>query len=135
MARQHKAEIQEYAFRAEPCDTSSLGFRPRTVQENAGYTLNMTVTGNLKLHQAVVHHGTANEFVVASALNSKVCDENVRLYAATHAYIVVTPLTVPACALHHCSVSATLQNFPTALSHSLKSECVGQHAFSDEKGQ
>ena len=53
------------------------------MQENAGYTLNMAVTGNLKLHQAVVHHGTANEFVVASALNSKVCDENVRLYAAT----------------------------------------------------
>ena len=64
---------------AEPCDTSSLGFRLRTVQENAGYTLNMAVTGSLQPHQAVVHHGTANEVVVASALNSEMCDENIRL--------------------------------------------------------
>jgi len=52
-----------------------------------------------------------------------------------HAYIVTTSLTVPAFALHHYSVSVTIQNFPTALSHTLKSECVGQHAFGDEKGQ
>jgi len=47
------------------------------VQENAGYTINMAVTGSLEPHQAVVHHGTANE--VAGALNSEKCDENVRL--------------------------------------------------------
>ena len=35
-----------------------------------------------------------------------------------HTYIVATPLPVPACVLHHCSVSAMIQNFPTALSHS-----------------
>jgi len=52
-----------------------------------------------------------------------------------HAYIVETPLTVPACALHHCVISVMIQNCPTALSHTLKSECVGQHAFGDEKGQ
>jgi len=52
-----------------------------------------------------------------------------------HAYIRATPLTVPACALHHRSVSATIQNFTTALSLTLKSECVGQHAFGGEKGQ
>jgi len=53
-----------------------------------------------------------------------------------HTYMVTTLLTVPTCALHHCIiVSVTIQNFPTALSHTLKSECVGQHAFSDEKGQ
>ena len=52
-----------------------------------------------------------------------------------HAYIVATPLTVPTCALHHCIVSATIQNFPIALSHTLKSESVGQHAFGNEKGQ
>jgi len=52
-----------------------------------------------------------------------------------HAYIAATPLTVPTCALHHCSLSVTIQNFATALSHTLKSECVGQHAFGDEKGQ
>ena len=82
MARQRKVEIQEYAVGAQPCDTSSSAFRPRTVQENAGYTLDMAVTGSLELHQAVVHHGTANEVVVADALNSKMCDdlENVRLY-------------------------------------------------------
>jgi len=78
VARQRKVEIQEYAFGAEPCDTSSSGFRPRTVQENAGYTLNMAVTGSLEPCQAVVHHGTTNE-VVASALNSEMCDENVLL--------------------------------------------------------
>jgi len=49
------------------------------MQENAGYTLNMAVTGSLEPHQAVVHHGKANEVVVASALNSEKCDENVRL--------------------------------------------------------
>jgi len=79
VARQRKVEIQEYAVGAEPCDTSSSGFRPRTVQENAGYTLNMAVTGSLEPHQAVVHHRTANEVVVAGVLNSEMCDKNVRL--------------------------------------------------------
>jgi len=37
----------------------------------------MTVTGSLEQHQAVMHHETANEVVVASALNSEMCDENV----------------------------------------------------------
>ena len=78
MARQRKVEIQEYAVGAQPCDTSSSAFRPRTQQENAGYTLDMAVTGSLG-HQAVVHQGTANEVVVACALNSEMCDENVRL--------------------------------------------------------
>ena len=47
------------------------------MQENTGYTLDMAVTGILELHhwQAVVHHGTANEVVVADALNSEMCDE------------------------------------------------------------
>jgi len=54
---------------------------------------------------------------------------------SSHAYTVATHLTVPACALHQYSISATIQNFPTTLSHTLKSECVGQHAFGDEKGQ
>jgi len=49
------------------------------VQENAGYTLNMAVMGSLETHQAVVHHGTANEVVVAGALNSEMRDEKVRL--------------------------------------------------------
>ena len=40
-----------------------------------------------------------------------------------------------ACALNHCSLSAIIQNFATVLSHTLKSECVGQHACGDEKGQ
>jgi len=79
VARQCQVEIQEYAVGAQPCGTSSLAFRPRTVQESAGYTLDMTMTGSLELHQAVVHHGTANEVVVAGALNSEMCDENVRL--------------------------------------------------------
>jgi len=77
VARLRKVEIQEYAVGAESCDTSSSGFRPRTVQENAGYTLNMAVTGSLEPLQAVVHHGQANEVVVAGALSSKKCDENV----------------------------------------------------------
>ena len=79
MARQRKVEIQEYAVGPHPCDTSSLAFRPRTVQENVEYTLDMAVTGSLEPHQAVVHHGTANEVLVAGALNSEMCDENVRL--------------------------------------------------------
>jgi len=78
VARQSKVKIQEYAVGAEPCDTSSSGFRLRTVQENAGYTLNLAVTGSLE-RQAVVHHGTANEVIVDGALNSEMCDENVRL--------------------------------------------------------
>jgi len=41
------------------------------VQENAGYTLKMAVMGSLEPHQAVVHHGMANEVVVAGALNSE----------------------------------------------------------------
>ena len=69
----------KYAVGAKPCDTSNLGFRLRTVQENAGYTLNMTVTVSLELHQAVLHHGTVNEVVVVGALNSEMCDENVLL--------------------------------------------------------
>ena len=77
MAQQHKVKIQEYAVGTEPCDTSSLGFRLRTVQENAGYTLNMAMMGSLEQHQAVMHHGTANEVAVAGALNSEMCDENV----------------------------------------------------------
>jgi len=79
MARQRKVEIQEYAVGAHPCDTRSSAFRLRTVQENAGYTLDMAVMGNLEPHQAVVHHGTANEVVVVGALNSEMCDENGRL--------------------------------------------------------
>ena len=77
MSRPREVEIQGYTVGAESCDTSSSGFRLKTVQENAGYTFNMTVTGSLEPHQAVVHHGTANE--VAGALNSEKCDENVRL--------------------------------------------------------
>ena len=49
------------------------------MQENAGYTLDMAVTGSLEPHQAVVHQGTVNEVVVACALNSEMCDKNVRL--------------------------------------------------------
>jgi len=49
------------------------------VQENAGYALDMPVTGSLEPRQAVVHHGTVNEVVVAGALNSETCEENVRL--------------------------------------------------------
>ena len=78
MARQCKVEIQQYAVGAQPCDTSSSAFRPRTVQENTGYTLDMAVTGSLE-HQAVVHHGTANEVVITGALNSEICDKNVWL--------------------------------------------------------
>ena len=67
MTRQRKVKIQEYAVGAEPCDTSSLGFRLRTVQENAGYILNMAMMGSLELHQAVVYHRTVNEVVVGRA--------------------------------------------------------------------
>jgi len=56
-----------------------LAFRPNIVQENAGYTLNMAVMGSLQPRQAVVHHRTANEVVVAGALNSETCEENVWL--------------------------------------------------------
>jgi len=49
------------------------------VQEHARYTLNTAVTGSLEPHQAVVNHGTADEVVVAGALNSEIRDENVRL--------------------------------------------------------
>jgi len=79
VTQQRKVEIQEYVVSAQPCDISSSAFRPRTVQENARYTLNMAVTGSLELHQTVVYHGTANEIVVASALNSEMCDENILL--------------------------------------------------------
>ena len=80
MARQRKIEIQEYAVGSKPCKTgSSSAFRPSIVEENAGYTLNMAVMGSLEPRQAVVHHGTANEVVVAGALNSETCEENVRL--------------------------------------------------------
>jgi len=44
------------------------------VQENAGYTLDMSLTGSLELHQAVVHNETANEVVVAGVLNSEMCE-------------------------------------------------------------
>jgi len=79
VVRQRQVEIQEYTVGAQPCDTSSSALRPRTVQENARYTLNMAVTGSLEPHQADVHHGTANEVVVAGALNSEIHDENVQL--------------------------------------------------------
>jgi len=38
----------------------------------------MALTGSLEPHQAIVHHGTANE-VVAGALSSEMCDENIQL--------------------------------------------------------
>ena len=79
MARQRKVEIQEYAVGVHPCDTSNSAFRLRTVKENVGYTLDMTVTGSLGSHQPVVHHWTSKEVVVAGALNSEMCYENVRL--------------------------------------------------------
>jgi len=79
VARQRKIEIQEYAILSKPCNTSSSVFRPSTVQENTGYALDMAVTGSLEPCQAVVHHGTANEVVVAGALNSETCEENVQL--------------------------------------------------------
>jgi len=77
VARQRKIEIQEYAVRTKPCNTSSSAFGPSTVQENTGYALDMAVTGSLEPRQAVVHHGTANEVVYD--LNSETCEENVRL--------------------------------------------------------
>ena len=49
------------------------------MQENLGYTINMAVMRSLEPYQAVVHHGTANEVVVAGALNSEIHDENVQL--------------------------------------------------------
>jgi len=79
VARLRKVEIQECDVGAEPCDTSRLGFMPRTVQENTGYTLNMAMTVSLQLHQAVVHHGTPNEVVVVGALNNEMCDKNIQL--------------------------------------------------------
>jgi len=78
VSRPREVEIQGYTVGAESCDTSTSGFRLKTEQENAGYTFNMTVTGSLEPHQAVVHHGTVNEAVVAGALNSEMCDENLR---------------------------------------------------------
>jgi len=78
VARQRKIEIQEYSFSAKPCNTSSSAFRPSTVQENTRYAPDMAVAGRLEPRQAVVHHGTANEVVVAGALNSETCEENVR---------------------------------------------------------
>ena len=72
MVRQRKVEIP---VEAVTCVTSSSGFRLRTVQENVGYTLNMS----LETHQTVVYHGTANEVIVAGALNSEMCDKNVRV--------------------------------------------------------
>jgi len=80
VTRQRKVEIQEHAVGAESfvCyfvlllnrywDTSSSGFRPRTVQENAGYTLKMAVTGSLVPHQTVVHHGKPNDDAKLSAM-------------------------------------------------------------------
>ena len=135
MARQRKVEIQEYDVGAERCDTSSLGFMSRTVQENTGYTLNMAVMGSLELHQAIVHHGTPNEVVVVGILNSEMCDENIRSDATTARIHSGNATDVLACTFQYCSVSATIQKFPTAPSHTLKSECVGQHVFGDEKGQ
>jgi len=71
-------EIQQNVFGTQPCDTSNVALNPRTVQENARYTLNMAVTGSLEPHQAVVHHGTANAVVVASVFNSEMCEKNVQ---------------------------------------------------------
>ena len=79
MTLQRKVNIQEYVVRAQPCDTSSSVLRPRTVQENERYTLNMAVIGSLEPYQAVMHHRTADEVVVAGALNSEIHDENVLL--------------------------------------------------------
>ena len=71
---QRKIEIH---VGAKPCNTSRSAFRPSTVQEIAGYALNMAVMGSLEPCQAVVHHGTANEVVVVSALNSETCEDRV----------------------------------------------------------
>jgi len=76
--RQRKVKIQENAVGAEPCDpvARSSGREPRKRTRDTHST--STVTVSLEQHQAIVHHGTANEVVVAGALNSEMCDENVR---------------------------------------------------------
>jgi len=51
----------------------------QTVQENAGYAINMVVTGSLEPHQAVMHHRMANEVVVSDTFNSEMRDKNVKL--------------------------------------------------------
>jgi len=39
----------------------------------------MAVMGSLEQHQAVMHHGTANEVIVVGALSSEMRDKNVWL--------------------------------------------------------
>jgi len=80
VARQRKVEIQEYAVGAQPGDTNSTALRPSIVRENVGHTLDMVMTRRQEPRQAIMHHGLADEVVVAGAPNSEMGDENIRLW-------------------------------------------------------
>jgi len=79
VAQQRKIEIEEDAIRAQPGDTNSTALRPSIVRENVGHALDTVMTGSLEPHQAVMHHGPADEVIVAGAPNSEMGDENIRL--------------------------------------------------------
>ena len=94
----------------------------------------MTVTGSLEPHQAVVHHGTANEVVVVARSIARCVTRTSSSDAATARVHSGDAANSSRLFFASLSVSVTIQNFPTALSHTLKSECVGQHVFRNEKG-
>jgi len=64
-------EIQEYAVGAQPGDTNSTALRPSIVRENVGHALDTVMTRNQEPRQVIIHHGPADEVVVAGAPNSE----------------------------------------------------------------
>ena len=80
MARQRYIEIEEAAIGSQPGETNSTVLRPSIVRENVGHALDMVMTRNQEPRQAIMHHGPADEVVVAGALNSEMGDENIRLW-------------------------------------------------------
>ena len=122
VAQQRRVEIHHYAVGVQPCDTSRLALRLRTVQENAGYTLNMAMTGSLKLHQAAVHHGMTDEVVVAGALNSeRSIARCVMRTSGSDAATARVHMDNAADSYHLCIAPPqrlTIQNFPNCPTHS-----------------
>ena len=57
------------------------GKDPCVVRENVGHALDTVMTRNQEPRQAIMHHGPADEVVVAAgAPNSEMGDENIRLW-------------------------------------------------------
>ena len=96
VARQRKIEIEEDAVGAQPGDTNSTALQPSIMREKVGHALDTVITRSQEAHQAVImHHGPADEVVVAGAPNTlflastvSALHRNAHIWNASHPLLV-----------------------------------------------